>query len=172
LYIGVIDPNGGVNILWPLFGIANQLLAGIALSVATGVLIKQGKKKFAWVTAVPLTWLTVVTTTASWQKLFSDDVRVGFIAGANDLAAKLASGTLSEAQAKVAPDLIFNQRLDAVLTVFFVIVLYLVIFDMLRTVSRVLSNRPVLPTSEASFQSLDSFPASATATSGSTMVAH
>jgi carbon starvation protein len=172
LYIGVIDPNGGVNILWPLFGIANQLLAGIALSVATGVLVKQGKKKYAWVTAVPLAWLTIVTTTASWQKLFSDDVRVGFIAGANDLAAKLASGTLSEAQARVAPDLIFNQRLDAVLTVFFVVVLYLVIFDMLRTVSRVLSNKPVLPSSEAPFQSIESFPASATATSGSTMVAH
>jgi carbon starvation protein len=149
LYIGVIDPNGGVNILWPLFGISNQMLAAIALSVATGVLVKQGKLKYAWVTGVPLAWLAIVTTTASWEKLFSPDVRIGFISGANDLAAKLAAGTLSEAQAAVAPELIFNQRLDAVITVFFASVLWIVILDMLRVCSRVLRELPVLPSSEA-----------------------
>ncbi|MDQ3797091.1 MAG: carbon starvation protein A, partial [Pseudomonadota bacterium] len=118
LYIGVIDPNGGVNILWPLFGIANQMLAAIALCVATGILVKSGKLRYAWVTGLPLAWLAVVTTTAAWQKIASDDVRVGFIASADALAKQLASGVLSQEEAKVAPQLIFNQRLDAWLTMF------------------------------------------------------
>jgi carbon starvation protein len=155
LYIGVIDPNGGVNILWPLFGIANQMLAAIALSVATGILVKQGKLRYAWVTAVPLAWLAIVTTTAAWEKLFADDVRIGFIAAANDLAAKLAAGALPAAQASVAPDLIFNQRLDAVLTVFFTVVLWLIIFDMVRICRRVVRGQSVLPTSEAPYVAMD-----------------
>src|SRR5256886_9419891 len=68
LYIGVIDPNGCVNILWPLFGIANQMLAAIALCVATGVIVKSGKARCAWVTLLPLVWLAVITSTAAWQK--------------------------------------------------------------------------------------------------------
>lgn len=153
LYIGVIDPNGGVNILWPLFGIANQMLAAIALSIATGILVKQGKLKFAWVTGIPLAALAIITTTASWQKLFSDDVRIGFLAGANDLAARLAAGTLTETQAAVAPDLIFNQRLDAVLTAFLVTVMWVVILDMLRISLRVIHGRTVLPSSEVPYES-------------------
>jgi carbon starvation protein len=105
LYIGVIDPNGGVNILWPLFGIANQMLAAIALCVATGILVKSGKFKVAWITALPLVWLLTVTTSAAWQKIFSDDIRVGFFAAANDLAAKLAAGVVPLEKAAVAPKL-------------------------------------------------------------------
>jgi carbon starvation protein len=156
LYIGVIDPNGGVNILWPLFGIANQMLAAIALSVATGILVKQGKLRFAWVTGIPLTWLAIVTTSAAWEKIFSPDVRIGFLAAADDLAAKLASGALPAVQAASAPHLIFNQRLDAVLTVFFTVVLWLIIFDMLRVCRRVVRGRPVLPISEAPYVALGS----------------
>src|SRR5262249_28053138 len=151
LYIGVIDPNGGVNILWPLFGIANQMLAAIALSVATGILVKQGKLRYAWVTGIPLAWLAIVTTTAAWEKLFSSDVRIGFFAAANDLADKLAAGVLPTAQAAVAPHLIVNQRLDAVLTAFFTVVLWLIIFDMLRVCRRVVRRQTVLPTSEAPY---------------------
>ncbi len=151
LYIGVIDPNGGVNLLWPLFGIANQMLAAIALSVATGILIKTGKVKFAWITALPLTWLMIVTTTAAWQKIMSDDIRIGFFAAAHDLSAKLAAGLLPPEKALVAPQLIFNQHLDGYLTLFFVTVLWIVVLDMLRMSARFLNNKPVLPSTETPY---------------------
>ena len=151
LYIGVIDPNGGVHILWPLFGIANQMLAAIALSVATGIIVKQGKARYAWVTLTPLAWLAIVTTTAAVQKIVSDDPRVGFFAAARDLAAKLAAGVLPPERAAVAPQLIFNQQLDAWLTTFFLIVVWLVIGDMLRVCWRAVNGRPVLPGSEAPY---------------------
>jgi carbon starvation protein len=149
LYIGVIDPNGGVNILWPLFGISNQMLAAIALSVATGILVKSGRLRYAWVTGVPLAWLAIVTSTAAWEKIMSADVRIGFFAAANDMAAKLAAGMLPPEKAAVAPQLIFNQQLDAWLTLFFVTVLWVVILDMLRVCARHLRGKPVQPLSEA-----------------------
>jgi carbon starvation protein len=149
LYIGVVDPNGGINILWPLFGIANQLLAGIALCVATGILVKSGKLRYAWVTGLPLTWLAIVTTVATWEKVVSSDVRVGFLAAAEQLANKLASGALSPEQAAVAPQLIFNQRLDAALAMLLVAILWIVIADMLRVSWRVVKGLPVPPSSEA-----------------------
>ena len=148
LYIGVIDPNGGVNILWPLFGIANQMLAAIALCVATGILVKSGKLKYGWITALPLVWLVTITSTAAWQKIFSDDIRVGFFAAANDMAAKLASGSLPPEKAAVAPQLIFNQQLDAYLTMFFIIVLWVVIIDTIRLAYRYLTGKPLLPLTE------------------------
>jgi len=148
LYIGVIDPNGGINILWPLFGISNQLLAGIALCICTGILVKQGKLRFAWVTGLPLAWLTIVTTVATWQKVVSDDVRIGFLAAADDIASKLAAGTLSPEQAAVAPQLIFNQRLDAVLAIVLTLILWIVIVDTARVCMRVVQGLPVPPSSE------------------------
>jgi carbon starvation protein len=152
LYIGVIDPNGGINILWPLFGIANQMLAAIALSVATGIIIKSGKARYAFVTCVPLAWLALITSTAAWQKLASPDVRIGFFAAANDLAAKLASGALPAAKAAVAPQLIFNQRVDAWLTMFFLAVVWFVILDMARVSIRYLRGMSVSGSSEAPYQ--------------------
>ncbi len=149
LYIGVIDPNGGVNILWPLFGIANQMLAAIALCVATGILIKSGKLKQAWVTGLPLIGLVIITTTAAWQKIASDDIRIGFFSAANDLTDKLAAGILPPAKASIAPQLIFNLHLDAWLTVFFVSLLWLIVFDMLRVCARYLSGKSVLPLTES-----------------------
>ncbi len=148
LYIGVIDPNGGVNLLWPLFGIANQMLAAIALCVGTGILIKSGKLGYAWISGVPLTWLLLVTTTAAWEKIFSTDIRVGFFAAAHDMAAKLAAGALPPERAAVASKLIFNQHLDAWLTVFFVIILWVVVLDMLRVSTRYLSGKSVPQISE------------------------
>ena len=152
LYIGVIDPNGGVNILWPLFGIANQMLAAIALCVATGILVKSGKFKVAWITGLPLVWLLTVTTTAAWGKIFSDDIRVGFFAAANDLAAKLAAGVLPLEKATVAPKLIFNQQLDAYLTVFLVVLLWVVVLDMLYVLYRYFSKHPLMPLTEVPYQ--------------------
>ena len=148
LYIGVVDPNGGINILWPLFGISNQLLAGIALSICTGILVKQGKVRYAWVTGVPLAWLAVVTTAATWEKVVSDDVRIGFLAAANHAAEQLAAGTMPAAQAAVAPQLIFNQRLDAVLAIVLTLILWVVIVDSTRVCLRVVRGLPVLPNSE------------------------
>jgi carbon starvation protein len=152
LYVGVIDPNGGVNILWPLFGIANQMLAAIALSVATGILIKSGRVRYVFVTALPLAWLALVTTSAAWQKLTSADPHIGFLAAAAQLAARRLAGTLSAAQAAVAPQLIFNQRLDAVLTVLFTAILWLVILDTVRVCVRRLRGLPVRSGCEAPYE--------------------
>jgi carbon starvation protein len=152
LYVGVIDPNGGVNILWPLFGIANQMLAAIALSVATGILVKSGRARHAWVTLGPLAWLALVTTAAAWQKITSPDPRIGLFAAARDLAAQLAAGTLPAQAAAAAPHLVFNQRLDAWLTALFTAVLWLVILDMARVCARKLRGLPVSGSSEAPYQ--------------------
>ncbi len=149
LYIGVIDPNGGINILWPLFGISNQILAAIALSVATGILVKSGKLRHAWITGLPLTWLVIITSSAVWEKLTSEDVRIGFFAAANSLSGKLASGTLPAEKAEVAPTLIFNLQLDAALAFFFVCLLWLIVLDMLRICFRYLNNQTVPALSEA-----------------------
>jgi carbon starvation protein len=152
LYVGVIDPYGGINILWPLFGISNQMLAGIALAVVTAVLLKGKRARHAWVTALPLAWLAIVTTTAAWEKLFSANPKIGFFAGASDLAAKLASGTLPPDKAAVAGKLIFNQRLDALLTAFFLFVLWAVIVDMLRIAWRRSRGAAVPASPEAAYQ--------------------
>ncbi|WP_372716467.1 carbon starvation CstA family protein [Immundisolibacter sp.] len=136
LYIGVIDPAGGVNILWPLFGISNQILAAIALCVCTGILVRSGRERYFWVTSLPLAWLTAVTSTAAWQKVMSDDPRLGFFAGADDLAHKLAAGLLPPEKAALAPQLIFNQRLDGWLTIVFAGLLWLILADTARVCLR------------------------------------
>jgi carbon starvation protein len=161
LYVGVVDPNGGINILWPLFGIANQMLAAIALTVATGILIKSGKVRYAWVTALPLTWIAIVTTTAAYQKIFSPDVKLGFFAAANDMADKLAAGTLAADRVAVAPTLIFNQRLDGWLTVVFAVLMWTVILAMVRVSIRYLRGLPVPPDSEAAYVATRLDPSSA-----------
>ncbi|HEX6911920.1 MAG TPA: carbon starvation CstA family protein [Longimicrobium sp.] len=129
LYQGVVDPLGGINSLWPLFGISNQLLAAVALCVGTTVLIKMGKARFAWVTLVPLAWLAAVTFTAGWQKVFSPDPKLGFLAQANGIAARLAAGELPAGAQTVdaAQRMMFNARLDAVVALVFMAVALLVI---------------------------------------------
>ena len=113
LYQGVVDPLGGINSLWPLFGIANQLLAAVALSVATTVIVKMGKMRYAWVTIAPLAWLAAATLTAGWQKVFSPEPRLGFLAHARSLAGS-ANPT--------AAQMIVNDHVDAGLAVFFMVI--------------------------------------------------
>jgi carbon starvation protein len=148
LYFGTLDPLGGINSLWPLFGIANQMLAAIALCVATTVLVKSGRVRFAWVTGLPLVWLVTVTTAAAWEKLFSPDLRVGFLSHANDLAAQLASGSMTGVAAAQAPRLIFNDRLDAALTLFFLVTVWVLIAETVRICHAALSGRRCPPLAE------------------------
>ena len=148
LYMGTIDPLGGINSLWPLFGIANQMLAAIALCVATTILVKSGKVRYAWVTAVPLAWLVTITSTAAWQKLFSPELRVGFLAHARDLGEKLAAGALPDNIAAQAPQLIFNDQLDALLTAFFLITTWVMVIETARVSYRVLAGKRYPPISE------------------------
>ena len=92
LYQGVVDPLGGINTLWPLFGIANQMLAAIALTLGTVVLFKMKRDRYAWVTILPTLWLLACTLTAGWQKLFDADPRVSFLAHAAKYNAAIAEG--------------------------------------------------------------------------------
>ena len=116
LYQGVIDPLGGINSLWPLFGISNQLLAAVALVVATTILLKMGRLKWIWVTLAPMTWLVIITMTASYQKIFSANPRIGFLSYANALVAQIAAGKIPAAKIVETQRVIFNQRLDAGVT--------------------------------------------------------
>jgi carbon starvation protein len=125
LWQGVKDPLGGINSLWPLFGISNQLLATVALCVATTIIIKMHRAKYAAVTLVPLAWLVSVTFTASWQKMFDANPRVGFLAQARALAAAPATGATSLNTGR----LIFNNRLDAAVTGILVLMVTLVLAE-------------------------------------------
>ncbi len=142
LYQGVIDPLGGINSLWPLFGISNQLLATIALAVATTILLKSGRSQYAWTTLLPLFWLLAVTLTAGYQKIFSANVRIGFLAHANQLAARLAGGQVPLAGVAETRALVFNDRLDAAVTGLFMALVALVVLDSVREWYRVLSAKP------------------------------
>ena len=148
LYMGTIDPLGGINSLWPLFGIANQMLAAIALCVATTILVKSDKSRYVWVTATPLSWLIIVTTTAAWEKLFAEDVRVGFLSHASELSSKLSNGLLPLDLQTKAPHLIFNDYLNAGLTALFLLITWLLLADMLRVIYCVLAGKDYPQSSE------------------------
>jgi carbon starvation protein len=121
LYQGVMDPKGGINSLWPLFGIANQLLAVVALSLATTVLIKMGKKHFIWVPLVPLVFMVCVTFTAGIEKIFHPSIDIGFIAQARRLSAQLQAGVVAADKIEETQKMIFNGRLDAVVAAIFLL---------------------------------------------------
>ena len=129
---GVVDPLGGINSLWPLFGISNQLLATIALCVCTTILIKMRKTRYVWVTLAPLAWLVTVTMTASWQKLFQPNPRIGFLAHARALSEQLAAGAIPAARIAETQRLLFNDRLDAVVTGVFAALVLLILLESAR----------------------------------------
>ena len=136
LYQGVVDPLGGINTLWPLFGISNQMLAGIALILCTGVLFKMKLDRFAWVTIVPATWVLVCTLTAAWQKIFDANPRIGFLAHAGKYKDAVADGVLL-APAKSLEQMqqvIFNDYVNASLAGLFMLVLISILFFGIRTV--------------------------------------
>ncbi|MGW6508793.1 carbon starvation CstA family protein, partial [Streptomyces niveus] len=131
LWVGVHDPLGGINQLFPLFGIANQLLAAVALAVCTTLLVKSGRLKWAWVTGVPLAWDAAVTLTASWQKIFSDDPRVGFFTQRDVYQAGIDKGEVIP-PAKTMDDMhtvVTNSTVDGVLSAVFAILILVVIAD-------------------------------------------
>jgi carbon starvation protein len=129
LYQGVLDPLGGINSLWPLFGIANQILAAVALVVATTVLIKMGRTRYVWVTLVPTAWLVVVTLTGAWQKVFHEDPRIGFLADAQRLELRIAEGRVPEERVADTRRVVFNARLDAAVTGFFALLIVLLLAE-------------------------------------------
>ncbi|PRY47478.1 carbon starvation protein [Geodermatophilus tzadiensis] len=149
LYIGVTDPLGGVNQLFPLFGIANQLLAAIALTLCTVLLVKHGKLKYAWITAVPLAWDLVVTMTASWQKVFSDNPAIGYFAQRNRYADALDAGeVLPPAQdAGQMQQVVTNSTINGVLQAFFALLVLVVFVNALVVITRAVRARG-LPTTE------------------------
>ena len=159
LYQGVVDPLGGINSLWPLFGIANQLLAAVALCVGTTIIIKMGKARYSWVTIGPLVWLILVTITAGMQKVFSSDPKLGFLSHANWIQTFLSDGALPPGITSIeaARRVMFNDRLNAVVASIFMAVVALVVaaslyeWYMVLTKKRpaVLREAPAMPTAYA-----------------------
>ncbi|SDM63154.1 carbon starvation protein [Geodermatophilus siccatus] len=150
LYVGVTDPLGGVNQLFPLFGIANQLLAAIALTLVTVLLIKHGKARYAWVTGVPLAWDLVVTMTASFQKVFSSDPAVGYFAQrARYATARDAGELLAPAQNADQMDrIVYNSTLNGVLQAVFALLVLVVVVNAVVVIARALRTGGPVPTTE------------------------
>jgi carbon starvation protein len=140
LWQGVRDPLGGINSLWPLFGIANQLLAVVAFCVATTILIKKRQTRYVPITVLPLIWLVAVNFTAAYDKIFDPNPRIGFLSQARQLAATGGNARL-----------IFNFRLDAFMTALLVVMVTLILFESSREWIRVLSGRKQAAVKEAPF---------------------
>jgi carbon starvation protein len=143
LWQGVKDPLGGINSLWPLFGIANQLLATVALCVATTIIIKMHRAKYAAVTLAPLAWLVAVTFTASWHKIFDPQPRIGFLAQARALEAAPATAATAR--------LIFNNQLDAAVTGGLLIMVALVLIESVRQWVEILTGKQEARVKESPF---------------------
>jgi carbon starvation protein len=135
LYGGVIDENGGIKTLWPVFGMANQVLAAIALCVGTAVMVRMGRARWAWITVAPLLWLVAVTETAGWQMLTSGNPALGFgakVAQLAERAAAVAPGASHDDQVAVLHHLAWNARVDLVLCALFMIAILVIMADTAR----------------------------------------
>jgi carbon starvation protein len=151
LYQGVLDPLGGINSLWPLFGIANQILASVALVVATTILIKMGRTRYVWITLVPMAWLVTVTLTGASQKLFHDDPRIGFLSQARALEQRIADGGVPDAKVAETRHVIFNNRLDAFVTGFFALLILLLLAEAATQWYRILAGKRPTGTTETPY---------------------
>ncbi|GAA5786511.1 carbon starvation protein A [Chitiniphilus shinanonensis] len=143
VYQGVTDPLGGINTLWPLFGIGNQMLASMALILGTVVLFKMKKERYAWVTVLPTAWLFITSMTAGWQKIFHENPKIGFLAIADKFNAAAAEGTLL-APAKSIADMqriAFNNQVNAVLCGFFMLVAVVMLVAAFFAIRRALASR-------------------------------
>ena len=136
----MIDPLGGINSLWPIFGVANQLLAVIALSLGTTVLIKIRKQRYLWVTLLPLAWLLAVTLTAGYQKIFDADIRLGFLSAAAHFQ-KLAEVGGSAKEIAALNHQVFNNYLNAGVTARFLTLVILIVASCARVCLRLLDGR-------------------------------
>jgi carbon starvation protein len=137
LYQGVTDPLGGINTLWPLFGIANQMLAAIALTMCTVVLFRMKRERYAWVTLLPLSWLLICTVTAGWQKIFHSDAKIGFLTHAGKYRDALANGEILAPAKSVGQmqQVIFNDYVNASLCALFMSVVAAMIFYGVKAVA-------------------------------------
>jgi carbon starvation protein len=154
LYQGVTDPLGGINSLWPLFGISNQLLATVALCVGTTIIIKMGKAKYAFVTIIPLVWLVIVTASAGLLKIFSSDPTLGFLSHAAMLKEQIATNTLPAniKTVEAAQRMIFNDNLDAGVAAFFLVAVVVILGASVREWLAVVNGRKAAVSSEVPFQ--------------------
>ncbi len=133
LYLGVIDPNGGINILWPLFGMSNQMLAGIALTLATVIIFKSAKRKYFFITAIPLAVLLFIVTSAVFEKVFSPDVKIGFLAVAKLMQSHLDMAVIVGAEnIALTKHMILNQKLLSGIALCFIAILWIVVIDASR----------------------------------------
>ena len=153
LYAGVTDPLGGIKQLFPLFGIANQLLAAVALAVTTTMLIKAGKLRWAWVTGIPLAWDVAVTFTAGWQKIFSDDPKIGFFAQRDVYADAIDARTLLPGATNMDDmhTIVLNNTVDGVIMAVFLLLVLIVLVNCAVVCFRALRATEPLPTSEAPY---------------------
>jgi carbon starvation protein len=153
LYQGVVDPLGGINTLWPLFGIANQMLAVVALVVGSTILIKMGKTAYSWITIVPLAWLTAVTMTAGWQKLFHEKASISFLKAADVYQKAISSGQVLNPAKSVEEmqRIVLNNQIDAILTAIFMILVAVIVIDAIRVWYKILVKREKLPLKESPY---------------------
>lgn len=154
LYMGVIDPTGGINTLWPLFGIANQLLAVVAFCLGTTLLIKMGKTRYLAVTAVPLVFLIAVTFTAGITKIFAKDPTMGFLAGARFYAEKIAAGG-TEAEISTWHKVMHMNQIDAVVAGFFLVCITVIVIGCAHEWMKLLTGRKPVVLHESPYVHLD-----------------
>lgn len=158
VYQGVVDPLGGINSLWPLFGIGNQILAAMALILGTVILFKMKKEKYVWVTILPTIFLFVTSMTAGWQKIFHSNPKIGFLAQANRFSDAIARGEILKPAKSIAEmqSIVLSNQINAVLCAFFMIVAVVMVFASIGIVRRALASRtPTVNEAEAVYRDVD-----------------